>query len=164
MILRQEKIKASIDFILNRLLIVFFFGLLIVYASREISDLDLWLHIKTGETIVKTRTIPLSDIFSFTLGAKPWINHEWLFQVISYLIYSFASADGLIFMQNIVLVATFLLLFLMGIRKRSHIFVFVVLYLTLLTMAYRFTIRPDIFSLLFLTLYLFLIGDFTQTR
>ena len=153
----MDKLKLKIDFVLNRLLIIFFFAVLIVYASREIADLDLWLHLKTGEWIIAHKAVPLNDIFSFTLGGKPWINHEWLFQTIAYSFYHLGQADGLIFMQNIVIVATFLVLFLMGIKNENHIYVFVVLYLTLLTLAYRFTIRPDIFSLFFLTLYLFII-------
>ena len=162
--LNQEKIKEKADFILNRLLLVFFFSILIVYASREIVDLDLWLHLKTGEFIVKNKIVPLHDIFSFTIGAKPWINHEWFFQTIAYLFYAFGRADGLIFMQNLIVIATFILLLLMGLKEKNHIFVFMILYLTLLTVAYRFTIRPDIFSLFFLTSYLFLIKDFIETK
>ena len=156
--------KIKVDFILNRLLLIVFFAILIVYASREISDLDLWLHLKTGEVILKNGFVPLNDIFSFTIQGKPWINHEWLFQVLAYLFFSFGHADGLILMQNIVVIATFFMLYLMGMRKGSHVFVFIVLYLTLLAIAYRFTIRPDIFSLFFLTLYLFLIKDFIDNK
>ncbi len=160
-----ETIKEKTDFVLNRLLLVFFFAvLLVIYASLEIADLDIWLHLKTGEFIVKNKLVPLSDIFSFTLAGKTWINHEWLFQAISYLFYSWGQADGLILMQNLVVTATFILLLLMGIKKKNHIFVYVVLYLTLMTVNYRFTIRPDIFSLFFITLYLCLIKDFLEFK
>ncbi|MEK7850125.1 MAG: tetratricopeptide repeat protein [Candidatus Omnitrophota bacterium] len=162
MILDQERVKKSVDFILNRLLIVFFFAILIIYASREIADLDLWLHLKTGEWIVAHRAVPLNDIFSFTIGGRPWINHEWLFQTIAYSFYHFGQGDGLIFMQNMILIATFLVLFQTGIKNENHIYVFVVLYLTLLTLAYRFTIRPDIFSLFFLALYLSVLKKFAE--
>ena len=164
MSLPKEKILLSADSILNRLLIIFFFGLLMIYASREIADLDLWLHLKMGEYIVTHRIVPNHDIFSFSLALKPWINHEWLFQVISYLFYSHGTADGLILMQNIVLLATFMLLYLLGIKQRNHIFVFLVLYITLLSTAYRFTIRPDIFSIFFMTLFLLVIKLFIQKR
>jgi len=162
MTLARERIKKGVDFILNRLLIVFFFAILIVYGSREIADLDLWLHLKTGEWIVAHKAVPLNDIFSFTIGGKPWINHEWLFQVIAYSFYHLGQGDGLILMQNMVLIATFLVLFLIGIKNENHIYVFVVLYLTLLTLAYRFTIRPDIWSLFFLALYLAVLKRFTE--
>lgn len=160
--IRARRIKRSADFLLNRLLIVFFFTLIVVYASREIVDLDIWLHVKTGEVILKNMRVPLTDIFSFTLGPKPWINHEWFFQVISYISFLSGGGDGLIFMQNVVVLCTFFLLFFMGLKKENHIFVFVVLYLTLMTVAYRFTVRPDVFSLFFLVFYLFVLKRFSS--
>lgn len=150
-------------FVSTRFLIVFFFAILIIHSSREVADLDLWLHLKTGEVILKQRAIPLCDIFSYTMVGKPWINHAWLFQVLTYLFYTAGSADGIILMQNLVVISIFLLLFVMGKKRENYIFVFVVLYLTLLTVAHRFTIRPDIFSLLFLTLYLFIIKKFSDS-
>jgi tetratricopeptide (TPR) repeat protein len=151
------RIQYSAEFITHRLLVVLFFAILIIHCSREIADLDIWLHLKTGEVIVKTGHIPAYDIFSFTMSGKPWINHEWLFQLVSFLSYSVAGADGLIVMQNIVMVATFLVLFFYGLRRGHPVFVFVILYLVMLVVSYRFTIRPDIFSLFFLSLYLFIL-------
>lgn len=162
--LDQERLRQKIDFILHRLLIAFFFCILIIYASRELADLDLWLHLKTGQFIVENRFVPLADIFSFTIAGKPWINHEWLFQVLMYLSTAAAGTDGAIITQNIVLIATFLTLFLHGRRDNNHIFVFIVLYMALLSCAYRFTVRPDIFSLFFLALYLATLSKFARNK
>ena len=61
------------------------FGLMVFVANIEIKDLDLWLHIGTGRWIVNNGfQIPQGDILSCTIPGKPWINHEWLFQVIVY--------------------------------------------------------------------------------
>lgn len=162
----KNKIKYTFDFVLRNLLIVFFFSILIIYASREILDLDLWLHLKTGQLILETSSVPHKDPFSFTLASRMWINHEWLFQVISYIFYSSLGADGLILMQNIMVFAAFLLLFFTGIdfKRNNHVFVFIVMYLALMTSAYRFTIRPDIYSMFFLVLYLYLIKLFSEKR
>ncbi len=162
--LNTNRIRECLDFVLNRLLIIFFFCLLLVYASREIVDLDLWLHLKTGEYIALHKLVPAHDIFSFTIFAKPWINHEWLFQLISYLLYSAGGAEGLIYMQNAVLIAAFLLIFITFRRKDNHIPIFIIFYLTLLASAYRFTIRPDIFSIFFVVLYLCIIKNFIEKR
>ncbi len=157
-------INKKISFILDRLLIVFFFAILGIYCSREICDLDLWLHLKTGEIILNNKAVPLFDIYSFTLEHKIWINHEWLFQLIAFIFYEAGKSDGLIFMQNFILIGTFLTLFFIGFNKKNYIFIFVVLYLTLLTSAYRFTIRPDIFSLFFLAIYLAILKSFSEKK
>lgn len=157
-------INQKTESILNKLLIIFFFSILGIYCSREICDLDLWLHLKTGELIIKNRVVPLFDIYSFTLNQKAWINHEWLFQIITYKFYAANGADGLIAMQNFIVICTFLSLFFIGFNKKNYVFVFVVLYLTLLTCAYRFTIRPDIFSLFFLALYLAILKNFLEKK
>ncbi len=162
----RQRLLTSLHALLHRGLIVFFFALLVLYASKEIVDLDLWLHLKAGETIVTFRSVPLVDIFSFTVAGKPWINHEWLFQVLAFLCYQAGGPDGLILMQNVVLLGLFLLLFFIGndgIRE-NFLFVFVVLYLTLLGTAYRFSIRPDLLSLFFVVLYLFLLRGWSTYK
>lgn len=159
-----ERGSQILRFVLDRFLIIFFFVVLIIYCSREIFDLDLWLHLKTGETIVAQKTVPSADIFSFAIQGKPWINHEWLFQVLAHLCHAAGSADGLIAMQNAVIITVFLILFFCSRQKNNYLFIFVVLYLTLLATAYRFSIRPDIFSMLFLTLYLALLRKFTEEK
>ena len=164
MVLNKKRIDTFATFVLNRLLIGFFFVLLIVYTSREVSDLDLWLHLKTGAYILSHHFVPLKDIFSFTMPAKLWINHEWLFQVVCAFIYSHGSFDGLIIMQNIVIIASFACLYLLGMSHRNHVFAFVILYITLITTSYRFTIRPDIYSLFFLNFFLLIIFSFVQRK
>ena len=162
----RQRLTTSLHFIVHRGLIVFFFALLVLYASKEIVDLDLWLHLKAGETILKARTIPLVDIFSFTKAGTPWINHEWLFQVVAFLSHEAGGPDGLILMQNIVLIGLFLLLFFIGNDgvRENFLFIFVILYTTLLATAYRFSIRPDLFSLFFVILYLFLLRGWSTYK
>lgn len=162
-LINTERLFSRLRWVLNRQLVVFFFVLLGLYSSREVVDLDLWLHLKTGQIIAATHKVPLADIFSFVLQGKEWINHEWLFQFGAHLFYQQGGADALIFMQNMVALALFLVLFFAGLRKENHLFVFSILYLALLTVAYRFTIRPDIFSLLFLAIDLVLIASFLDS-
>jgi hypothetical protein len=105
-----ERFFSRLRWILDRLLIVFFFILLGIYGSREVVDLDIWLHLKTGQVIAASHKVPLTDIFSFVLQGKEWINHEWLFQLLAYFFYQQGGPDALIFMQNMVVLAMFLLL------------------------------------------------------
>lgn len=45
-------------------------------------DLDLWWHLRTGRLIVDTGAVPRVDAFTYTATGRPWIDHEWLAEVI----------------------------------------------------------------------------------
>lgn len=62
-------------------------GLVIAIGATKIANFDIWWHLKTGEVITQTMRIPRFDIFSYTATGNPWMNHEWLFQVLAWNIY-----------------------------------------------------------------------------
>ena len=159
-----KKLKSGFDFILNHFFFIFFVCLVILYSSREIIDLDLWLHLKTGQYILQQHIIPASDIFSFTMFGKPWINHEWLFQVIIYLFHNVLGANGIMLFQNITALFTFIPLFLIARKKNHYLFVFSILYLAVLACAYRFMSRPDACTLVFIVFYLCVLKLFSEKK
>lgn len=59
-----------------------------------IDDPDYFWHLKTGEYIVSQRTLPVGDIFSATHFGHPWVLHEWLFEVVLYLMYAWLGTLG----------------------------------------------------------------------
>jgi len=61
---------------------ILLFGLLAMTA-RPALDPDLWWHLRTGQWIVETGTVPHTDPFSFTRAGQPWVSHEWLSEVSS---------------------------------------------------------------------------------
>ncbi len=69
---------------------------LFVMASRNITDPDVWWHLRTGELILATHTIPHTDPYSFTKSGQPWIDHEWLSQILIYSTYRLTGYAGLI--------------------------------------------------------------------
>lgn len=56
-------------------------------SIRPVENYDFWFHLKLGETIVKNRTLPQTDIFSHSAYGKPVVPYEWLFQAMLYLIF-----------------------------------------------------------------------------
>jgi hypothetical protein len=42
--------------------------LLVGWFSRGISDPDFWWHLRTGQFVVETRSLPAPDPFAFTTG------------------------------------------------------------------------------------------------
>jgi len=141
------------------------FCLINACAHSAIFDADIWLHLKAGEFILQNKFIPVCDIFSFSLWSKPWVNHEWLFQIVVSLVYGKWASDGLIALQCYVIGASFLVLFLIGYRYlKSYFETAVILLLPFYASLMRFNIRPDIFSLLFFSIYLYILKFYAESR
>jgi hypothetical protein len=74
-------------------------GLLMVLAVLTVrsrfDDPDMWWHLKTGEIIWTSHTIPTTDVFSFTTNHHAWVPHEWLSQVLIYGAYRLGGYSGL---------------------------------------------------------------------
>src|SRR3954465_9764207 len=89
--------------------------LLLALFSGEIRDTDVWLHLKTGQHSLETRALTVPDPFSYTsgMGAAKYpgeevtryfnLTHEWLAQVIMYVIYAAAGFPGLVLSRALLL-------------------------------------------------------------
>jgi hypothetical protein len=59
------------------------------------NDVDTWLHLKIGQTIWNTRSVPRTDVFSYTANGHVWVAHEWLAQVLIYSAYRLGGYRGM---------------------------------------------------------------------
>lgn len=155
---RQQKIWDILEYILGIIAVILLFLYVFLNMSAELKDPDIWLHLKTGEYIVQHKTVPGQDIFSSTVSGKAWLDHSWLVQVIFYLVFRFGGADNLIFLSAITVTLAFLCLFLSAYKQRKDLALTVgVLLITILASRMRFNIRPENFSILFFSFYLFIL-------
>jgi hypothetical protein len=70
--------------------------LLAVLTVRDrFSDPDMWWHMRTGQIIWTTHTIPRIDLFSWTTNHHACVPHEWLSQLIIYGAYRWGGYRGL---------------------------------------------------------------------
>ena len=154
----SEWFYKKISWLAGCLAILALFGLVVFCANIEIKDIDLWLHLATGKHTVQTMSVPMKDFLSCTVAGKPWINHEWLFQVVVYSVFNGAGIEGLIDLKSVVVFTMYALLLFLGYsRERQFAPVFILL-LVLLVFQQRMTLRPDIFSLFFFVIYIFVLG------
>ena len=70
-------------------------------------DCDTGYHIRIGDFIADTLTIPKYDILSFTHPPLPWINHEWLSEVIMSLIHRWQGLAGIVVFFAFVIALTY---------------------------------------------------------
>ena len=66
------------------------------WFSYTVADPDLWGHLRFGLDIVQTGAIAQKDVYSYRTGTQPWINHEWLSEVIFAWLYDLAGPAGLV--------------------------------------------------------------------
>ncbi|MFA5088281.1 MAG: tetratricopeptide repeat protein [Candidatus Omnitrophota bacterium] len=160
----NESLWRKINYIFGLLAIGVLFGLMVFFANTEINDLDLWLHLGMGKFITQNGYVPDVDILSYTIAGHPWVNHEWLFQVLVYFIFNQWGPNGLILMQVVLVSLTLLILLVLGYDKDRQFLVALTLFLVLALYQIRFTIRPDLFSLLFFSLYIFILSLFIDRK
>jgi len=92
---------------LDRLVVVIAFVSLFAMAVRTPTDTDMWWHLRTGQYIVETRTLPEADAFSHTKEGEPWVNHSWLAQIALYGAYAIGSSPMLAILVAMLVVAAF---------------------------------------------------------
>jgi hypothetical protein len=81
----------SFPVVIGALLVV----LTVLTVRGRFNDPDTWWHLKVGEIIWNTHTIPTTDLFSFTTNNHAWIPHEWLAEFLIYGAYASGGYVGL---------------------------------------------------------------------
>ena len=135
------------------------------HTHLAIIEGDTWLHILIGEDLLRTRTFPTKESYSFTADGKPSMAFEWLGQVGMALV---NRAGGLRALAASVILLTALLMLLIyyyawlssGNSKAS--FVASVLMMPLISPFY--TLRPQLLGYIFLAITLILLAHFRQGR
>lgn len=138
--------------------VLYFFG------NNE-ADNDLWGHVLFGRDLLAAGTIPRVDSYAYTAVGQPWVNHEWLSQVLMAAVYGWAGSTGLLLLKFAAGVTAFLLL-LSHVRHRAtspHVQGAVGL-LAVAVLARGFSIRPQVFTSFFVALILLLLEEYRRGR
>jgi hypothetical protein len=85
---------------------------LFAMAARNVTDPDIWWHLKTGQYIAEHNSVPHTDPFSYTRAGEPWVTHEWLTDFVLYELERTTGFGGLIVTFAAILSAAFFLLYL----------------------------------------------------
>jgi hypothetical protein len=141
-------------------LVVVFLGIFGM-AVRNISDPDLWWHLKTGQFIAEHGSVPHADPFSYTRAGQPWVAHEWLTELFLYELQRTAGSAGLIVTFAAIISAAFFLLYLRC-GRALYVAGAVTLFAAWAT-APVWGVRPQVLSLLLTNLWL-LILDRSEQR
>src|SRR5580693_7345545 len=62
--------------------------------QRLLLDADTALHLRIGQYILSTGSVPHHDLFSFSKPGETWYAFEWLSETIYASVYGFAGLKG----------------------------------------------------------------------
>jgi len=128
---------------------------LFAMAARGMTDPDVWWHLRTGQLMLSNHALFHTDPYSFTRFGQPWINHEWLSQILLFLLYRVAGFGGLI-VGSAVVIASALFLVFTRCPGRPYLAALMTL-LGAVASAPAWGVRPQMFSLLLGSIFLVLL-------
>src|SRR5258708_37445215 len=90
------------------LIFFLFIGALFFVRSLYYIDPDFGWHLRLGQLLLE-KGIPATDPFSYTMPSFPFVDHEWLSNILISLVYKFSTQWGLAIIYAALSLATFLL-------------------------------------------------------
>lgn len=135
-------------------ILLLFFVFSFLFRTDASFDQDLGRHLKLGEIIWQTKSVPKINLFSYTNPDFPFINTHWFFEVLLYLGQQTIGLQTILILK-IIIFLTAMWLILKTIPKNKHLLL-PVGFIFLHTLRERPELRPEIFSFLFtaLTIYI----------
>ncbi|MBI2020623.1 hypothetical protein HYS94_04350 [Candidatus Daviesbacteria bacterium] len=124
---------------------------------------DLGRHIKLGEIIIQTKSIPKTNLFSYTNPDFPFINTHWLFEVLAYGFNQTIGIYWLLILKFLIILLSVWLV-IKTIPKSHQALLLPVGFIFLHVLRERLELRPEIFSFLFTAITLFILEKFLRER
>lgn len=131
-----EKTQTLLEFLVPMLVFII--------LTRTPQDADMWWHLRAGQVMWQSKTILLTDTFSYTRSGQPWVNAFWISEIVFYLFYKLGGYLSLSVLVGLAGATTFYFLF-----RRMEGNKFINAFITILaaiTAAPIWTPRPQIFS------------------
>jgi hypothetical protein len=125
--------------------------------------LDFWWHLKIGEIIATTHSIPRVDSFSFTATGKLFVLQNWLAELLYYGVYSLGGLQLIVFFNACVLLGAYLPIYSLcreatsSLRTASVVTVLAVLGSICNT-------RPQVYSFLMFALFYWVLDRYRDRR
>ena len=122
------------------------------------ADPDLWGHIKFGKELWLQKSFPTTNQYSYTAPNHPWINHEWLAELIFYTIYNFFGSTGLLLFKCLFGQLLVHIIYQYNLKREAHPLVLTgIMMLTVPVLAPGFMVRPHLWTSLFFAVFILLL-------
>jgi hypothetical protein len=119
-------------------------------STRLLGDAGIGWHIRTGQLILATHSIPRVDPFSSTMAGQPWFAWEWLYDVVVGGLDRAAGLNGVVVFTALIIAVTFSWTFRLLLSRGTNFLVALALVLLAASAAMiHFLARPHVVSWLF---------------
>jgi hypothetical protein len=98
-------------------------------SNRPLADADIGWHIRTGELILATHSLPRTDPFSSTMQGQPWFAWEWLYDILLGILHRAGGLNGVVWLCALLVAAIFVLLLSQLLRRGTGLLLAIVLML-----------------------------------
>jgi hypothetical protein len=128
-------------------------------------DGDLPRHLLVGRLIRETRSVPLTDTFSFRTAGFPAIPHEWLSQALFSLANDLLGLSGVVLFTALIVTITWAIVFGEASRRTNHLFItLMVTAIGIGSSMLHVLPRPHIFTYLFTALWIVVLEQLHQDK
>ena len=77
------------------------------WSAKDIAEHDIWWHMLNARYFFQNHGLPRVDMYSFTAVGSPWLDHEWLSEIVFYLGYRSFGLRGLLAVYFVILLLIF---------------------------------------------------------
>ena len=144
------------DRVWNRLLFVTMLTWTFLAMCFPLLDTDFWWHLKTGEWILAGNGIPFVDLYTFTNADRAWIDLHWGFQVLIAVLFRIGGAPLVTLAKAGTITASVAIAWQAGGVRLPAWKKSVVWLLPIVCIVGRGFERPEMLSLLFLAVWLWI--------
>jgi len=114
-------------------------------CTFKIMDRDFWWHIKAGEIFLQTGRMIVTDPFAYAREGMAYLaTHEWLAQIMLYLVYASGGFTGIILFRAVIATVSVGLLLLLA-KKPRIVYTVLAVWAIVITKG-SFLERPQLFT------------------
>ncbi len=137
---------------------------LFLFQRVDLTTSDLGRHLINGRLAIEQHQILHTNFYSYTHPKFAAINHHWGSGVVFFLLCKALGFDGLCFVMGIMSLITFSLFFNLAVEEGGADWALILSALVMPLLAERVEVRPEIFSYLFIAIFLAVLWRFRGGR
>jgi hypothetical protein len=129
-------------------------------SVKLLGDAGIGWHIRTGQQILATHSIPRVDSFSSTMAGRPWFAWEWLYDLAVGELEAVAGLNGVVWFTAAIIAGVFAWMFRLLVRREMNLlFSLALTLLALSASTIHFLARPHVLTWLFTVAFFWLLDS-----